>query len=410
MRGPELLKRLTVFILLIFCMVNVHAQQLSPCGQRSFLVEFPRVISDLWCVERPLVADNMEWAFTSLAFTEDGSFYATRLATGQLLQLIDTDADRMPDQVEVVAEGLRLPNGLATEGNKVFILGDGVVYQYDSGNLKVIVDDLPGGRGFIAKGIATKDGRIYIGIPYPCDVCEVDNELYGTVLSMDTEGENREIVARGLRYPAGLVFHDGTLWVTDTARDGLSSREAFDEINQIDLAAEVPHFGFPNCVGLENQADWANDFDCSTATGPVWVLQAHANPLALDSYKGSAFPWLDGQLLISLGGSFDNSFIRGYVLVAVHELEDDRLENEVILPADPSLSSNQLYVSDSHFISVSSGELVNRRGAGIWPHRLYDAAISPEGWIYLAVGGEGVYVLRSGNLSVEEICDTVRDC
>jgi glucose/arabinose dehydrogenase len=409
-----ILNKALVFLLLTLVLYEpiIEAQDLPPCGERDYLVEYPRVIPELWCIELPLVADE-EWSFTSLAFTEDGSFYATNPHRG-LLALLNTNGDQMPDAFEGIADNLQLPNGLAVEGNTLYILGDGAVYAYEAGAIRTVADDLPSGLGFMARGIAVQDGRIYLGIPFPCDVCEADNELYGTVLSMDSNGENREIVARGLRYPAGLAFYDGALWVTDTARDAAPFDEPYDEINRIDLGAEVPHFGFPYCIGIENQPDFAGDFDCTSATPPSWIMFAHNNPLALDTYEGDAFPWLHGQLLISMGGSFDNSVIRGYTLVAARELDDGRLQNEVLFPADNWLTFNQqytqIYVSEIHFISVASAEQVNQRGAGIWPHRLYDMAESPEGWIYFSVGGEGIYVLRPSDTPIEDICRNRRQC
>jgi glucose/arabinose dehydrogenase len=328
---------------------------------------------------------------------------------------------------------MRLPNGLAAEGNSLYIIGDGAVYRYENDSLTTIADDLPGGRGFMASGIAVQDGLIYLGIPYPCNLCDVDNELYGTVLSMDANGENRQIVARGLRYPAGLAFYQGALYVTDTGRDNLDfsslvenarnqQDEAlldgiqrgyippYDEVNRIDLGGDIPHFGFPYCLGLENIPDVIGDFDCADATAPTWIFRSRSNPLALQAYDSTTFPWLRGTMLIALGGSFDNSIIEGYALVAARNLDDGRVASEVILPTDVWITFNQLYVNEQSFISTASSETVNRRGAGIWPHRIYDIAVSPEGWIYSSVGGEGIYVLRPGNISTEEICRRWREC
>jgi glucose/arabinose dehydrogenase len=202
------MKNALLTTLLCLCLnVALAQEELPRCGERDFLTEYPRVISYLWCIELPLGAgDGGEWAFTALAYTTDGLFYATRPHTGELLRLVDSDADNLPDTVEIAASGMRFPNGLAADGNSLYILGDGMVYRYENGELSTLVDDLPQGRGFLMSAIAIYEERLYIGIPFPCNLCEADNELYGTILSMDLQGENRQVVARGLRYPTALLI------------------------------------------------------------------------------------------------------------------------------------------------------------------------------------------------------------
>jgi glucose/arabinose dehydrogenase len=407
------LKYLLAILSLSLCLTFVFAQEpeLPPCGERDFIAEFPRVISNLWCIENPLgVGEAGEWAYTALAFTGDGNFYATRPQTGELLLLQDENSDALVDSAEPVASGMRFPNGLAVDGNTLYIIGDGAVYRYANRELSTLVDDLPGGRGFMASAITVYNERLYIGIPFPCDFCEVDNELYGTILSMDLEGQNRQIEARGLRYPAGLLIRDNIVWLTDTARDDLPEG-IYDEINRFDLRAEtIPHFGFPYCIGLENEPDGLSNFDCNSAQRPQWGFFGGTTPFSLKAYESETFPWLQGKILVTLAGSFDNSNTHGYALIALEEQGAEQAQTEVILPADERITGRQIYPSIGRIISLPSSELLNRRGAGNWPHRVYDLAVSPEGWLYLSVGGEGIYVLRSGNFSSEEICEQLREC
>lgn len=401
--------RKSIFVLLAIIGLNItQAQELPRCGERDYLIEYPRVVPELWCIENPL-STSVELDFTALAISNDGTFYATRPLAGQLVILADTNNDSLPDSIEVVAENLNLPNGLAVDGNKLFIAGDGVVYSYENGTITTIADDLPSGRGLMTKGIAAHNGQIYLGIPYPCDFCEADNELYGTVLRMDYRGQNRQIVANGLRYPAALTFYNDSLWVTDTARDNLPSDTWYDEINLINLADTPPHFGFPYCIGLSNEADFVGNFDCSLATSPEWLINSQSTPLALDSYHSDTFPWLNGQMLVALGGSFDNSFIRGYALIAVRNLENGQVQNEIIVPSDEHITPTFVFNSDSQRITTTSANLINTRGAGIWPHRIYDIEVSSEGWIYFSLGGKGIHVLRPSDYDRNIICQR-RNC
>ena len=87
----------------------------------------------------------------------------------------------------------------------------------------------------MASAITVHDNRLYIGLPMPCDFCEGDHPLHGTVVSMALDGTDRQVVARGLRYPAGMTVYHDALWITDTARDGLRGENWLDEINRVSL-------------------------------------------------------------------------------------------------------------------------------------------------------------------------------
>jgi glucose/arabinose dehydrogenase len=260
------------------------------------------------------------------------------------------------------------------------------------------VDDLPSERGFMASGITYHDGWLYVGVPMPCDFCIPDDELHGTVLRMRLDGSQREVMARGLRYPAGLTVWDDALWVTDTGRDDSRLVIGTDEINRIDLNSEtIPHFGFPYCEGRENNANFPDIFDCSTATQAHFILYTHSTPLALQPYQGAAFPFLTGDLLLVLGGSVNNSTIRGYQVIFVEE-ENDTVFFETMIPSDRIIAGTDrvAYTPDGYLPMFA--QRLNRRGAGVWTHRIFDVALSPEGWIYISVGGGQIFVLRPGDI------------
>ncbi|MCA9914085.1 MAG: hypothetical protein KC496_12080, partial [Anaerolineae bacterium] len=248
--------RLFLSLSLLFLTLSSAAQSadLPPCSERPLVVLLPRVEGDLWCIEKPIDLGN-ELVSTSITFSDDGMLYAASPQRGELLAFDDSNADGLPDQPRVVADGLRLPNGLAYADGVLYIVGDGILYAYENGQMRTIADDLPGGQGFFTSGIVVHEDALYIGIPAPCDDCVPDDPLRGTVLRMTLDGSGRDVVARGLRYPAGLAFHQGALWVTDSASDTLAHQGFYDELNVIDLQREdIPHFGWPYCVGLENEA------------------------------------------------------------------------------------------------------------------------------------------------------------
>jgi glucose/arabinose dehydrogenase len=394
--------------LLLFILSSVEAQELPSCSARPLIAELPRVESRLWCIERAIFEHEAgELAFTSIEFAPDGALYATRPLTGELYVMHDSDGDNLPDSPTIAADGMRFPNGLIYAENALYIIGDGHIYRFADGTLATIVDDLPGGRGFMASGITYYDGWLYVGVPLPCDFCAPEDDLHGTVVRLALDGSQREVIARGLRYPAGLTVWDGTLWVTDTGRDGARTIQGTDELNRIDLNSDtVPHFGFPYCEGLANVSNFPDDFDCATITLPEITLYTHSTPLALQPYVGDAFRFLSGDLLLVLGGSVNNADVRGYQVVYIEHVQDS-LVIETVLPYDTSISgADRVTLRPDGIYTPVSASYLNKRGAGVWPHRIFDVAVSPEGWIYISVGGGQIFVLRESD---QDACE-YRSC
>jgi glucose/arabinose dehydrogenase len=386
-------------LLLLLLGLPTQAQELPSCSARPLIAELPRVESRLWCLERAIFEHEAgELAFTAIEFAPDGALYATRPLTGELYVMRDSDGDNLPDSPTVVATGMRFPNGLIYAENALYIMGDGHIYRFTDDILETIVADLPGGRGFMASGITYHEGWLYVGVPMPCDFCAPEADLHGTVVRLALDGSQREVIARGLRYPAGLTVWDGTLWVTDTGRDGARGIQGTDELNRIDLNSDtIPHFGFPYCEGMANVSNFPGDFDCATVTMPAVTLYTHSTPLALQPYSGAAFRFLQGDLLLVLGGSVNNAAVRGYQ-VAYLEYEQDNLVIETMLPHDSLIAGvDRVPYNPTNGYVPLFAQMLNRRGAGVWPHRIFDVAISPEGWIYMSVGGGQIFVLRPGN-------------
>ena len=127
------------------------------------------------------------------------------------------------------------------------------------------------------------------------------------------------------------------------------------------------------------------DFDCAEAVVPEIALQTHSTPYALLPYEGAAFPFLRDDLLLVLSGSSNNDPIRGYSVAYLEELVDKRIF-ETILPHDRSIAGVDRVVYDAAIGYQSLfAELLNNRGAGPWPHRIFDVAVSPEGWLCTSV-------------------------
>jgi glucose/arabinose dehydrogenase len=357
---------------------------LMPCAQRPHFIDPPWVSAQYYCAEE-VIRDERggELSFTSLAVASDGTLYATRPFYGQVLALTDTDGDLLPDSPRVVIEGLTLPNGLAYHAGALYISGASHIYRWADDRLETLVDDIPAGAGFWTGGLVIgPDNRIYVGVGASCDFCVAHDPERGAILTFALDGSDRQLVATGLRQPADVTFRDDVLWTVDTARDDL-----FDpSLDELDRVAPDANFGWPYCVGMGNLADFPGSFDCSSATPPAYTFATHSNPLGMVTYAGDAFPNLQGDLLITFGGSVNQAHLEGFTLVNVHfDDAGNPISDHILLPEVPSPNPqwNDLDLQKIHY-----------QASGFWPHRPFDVTVSPEGWIYVSSGGGRIWALR----------------
>ncbi len=362
-----------------------EAQTFPPCAERPTVIENPWVDINRWCPEE-VIADKTagEMAFVRLAVGTDGTLYATRPLTGQVLALVDTDQDGLPDTPQVVAENLTLPNGLAYYADSLYISGGPYIYRLIDDMLEILVDDLPYGGGFWTGGLAIgPDERLYVAIGAACDFCEPDDPERGAILSFALDGSDRQLVASGLRNPSDITWYQGNLWTLDTTRDSLAGQSNMDELNRVTPGV---HFGWPYCAGSDNQADFiGTDFDCTQAVPPAFSFPNQSKPISLTSYTSSTFPDLADTLLVVLTGSHNTVELTGYRVVAVtFDSAGEPTDTLVLMPAANKKSKRK----------KMDPAMLNYRGLGFWPHHPYDLAVSPEGWIYISSGGGYIWVLR----------------
>jgi len=377
----------TLFILVFSIQQNVQAQaSLLPCAQRPTLIDPPWVNATYYCAELVIHDESGgEMGFTALAAAPDGTLYAARPLSGEVLALEDTNGDGLPDTPHTIAQDLTLPNGLAFYNGALYISGGSHIYKFSDGQLTTLVSDLPTGIGFWTGGITVgKDKRLYVGIGAECDSCEPKQKDRGNILSFSLDGSDQQVVATGLRQPNDLAFQDGVLWTVDTARDGLDYKTNDDELNRVTVGT---NFGWPYCVGKENAADSIYiNADCSKVTPPALTFPTHSNPLGIVAYSGNAFPHLKGQLLVTLGGVTGQSYLNGYTLVTIgFDANGNPQEPHIILPEIPSGGDqwSTINLQKMHF-----------QASGFWQHHPYDVTVSREGWIYISLGGGTIWALR----------------
>src|SRR5690606_33732903 len=237
--------------------------------------------------------------------------------------------DGKAEEVHVIAEGLSMPNGVAWHEGALFVAEVNRILRFDGIDERladppapvVVVDDLPTERHhgwkFIAFG---PDGRLYVPIGAPCNVC--DEEGYALILRMNPDGSGREVFARGVRNTVGFDWdpETGELWFTDNGRDMLGDDLPDDELNH---APETGlHFGFPYChAGSILDPQFGKGRRCEDYRAPVLRLGPHVAALGMRFYDGDMFPErYRGGIFIAQHGSWNRSSKIGYrVMFAARE-------------------------------------------------------------------------------------------
>ena len=272
--------------------------------------------------EISLFASNVP-GVRSLVLSPGGTVFAGTLSEGKVYALRDLNGDARADEVLVVDDHLLLPSGVAfrsgdlyvAEGGRILIYAGIEERLYDPPEPIVMSNAFPADtfRGWhsIAFG---PDGKLYATIGAPCNVCEPDDPRFATIARMGRNGENFEIVARGVRSAGALAWHPvgGELYFTDTGREWLGDDFPRDELNRV--SRDDLHFGFPYCHGEGlSDPEFGGGRECGGFTPPVALLGAHVGAFGLcfpreanlpAPYRNSAFIAERGSLVGSAPAGF----------------------------------------------------------------------------------------------------------
>jgi glucose/arabinose dehydrogenase len=257
-----------------------------------------------------------------MALSPDGTVFVGTREVGNVYALPDRNHDGRPDEVVVIARGLRSPNGVAFRDGALYVAEIDKIWRYDDidAHLKdprrprLVTDRLPreGWHGwkFIAFG---PDGWLYVPVGAPCNVCERPDP-FASIVRMHPDGAGLEIFARGVRNTVGFDWDPRTrdLWFTDNGRDYLGDDAPPDELNH----APRPglHFGFPYChAGTIADPKFGKGHPCSQYAPPARNLGPHVAALGMRFYTGKMFPpEYQNQIFIAEHGSWNRSHKIGY--------------------------------------------------------------------------------------------------
>lgn len=276
-----------------------------------------------------IYADNVPGA-RSMALGEHGTLFVGTQAAGKVYALRSLADGRR--EVVTVAQGLNRPNGVAFRDGALYVAEIQRILRYDAieGRLEsapkpvIVRGDLPTdahhGWRYIAFG---PDGKLYVPIGAPCNVC--DQKGYAVITRMNPDGSGREVFASGVRNTVGFTWHPVTheLWFTDNGRDYLGDDAPPDELNR----APGPglNFGFPFCHGGEIKDPQFGDLgNCASAIPPARKLGAHVASLGVKFYTGTQFPeTYRNQIFIAEHGSWNRTQRSGY-RVSLVRLQGDQ--------------------------------------------------------------------------------------
>jgi glucose/arabinose dehydrogenase len=272
-------------------------------------------------------ADDVKQA-RSLALGTNGTVFVGSLSRGTVTALLDRDRDGRADEAVIVAEDLNTPNGVAFRDGALYVAEinrilrfDGIEDRLTNPPQPVVVNDsFPSDRAhgwkFIAFG---PDGKLYVPVGAPCNVCEKEDARYSTIMRMDPDGANLEIFAHGVRNTVGFSWHPdtGELWFTDNGRDWLGDDLPPDELNRAPGAGL--HFGFPYVHGGDLlDPEFGKGKRVEDFTPPVQKLGPHVASLGMRFYTGNRFPAeYRKSVFIAEHGSWNRSKPIGYRITRV---------------------------------------------------------------------------------------------
>lgn len=264
----------------------------------------------------------------SLAIGTNGTVFVGTRDKGNVYALRDTNGDGTADQTWTIATGLFMPNGVAFRNGSLYVAEVNRILRYDNIESRLdtppapvtVYSDLPSdtahGWKFIRFG---PDGRLYIPVGMPCNICDPPGKLFGTILSIKPDGTSPEIYASGIRNTVGFDWDPATgdLWFTDNGRDWLGDNLPPDELNH--ATASGMFFGFPEYYGnCSVNPEYLNKTQPANCTPAALDLPAHVASLGMRFYNGTMFPEnYRNAIFIAEHGSWNRNIPIGYQVITV---------------------------------------------------------------------------------------------
>jgi glucose/arabinose dehydrogenase len=269
-----------------------------------------------------------------MALGSKGTLFVGTRREGKVYALPDRDRDGRPDEVIVIARRLTMPSGVAFHAGDLYVGARDKILRFknverhlgDRVEPEIVKDDLPdkSHHGWKYLGFGP-DGRLYIPVGAPCNICEPDAP-FASILSYDLRSGETKTFASGIRNSVGFDWHPSTgeLWFTDNGRDLLGDDVPPEELNHAPRSGL--HFGFPYIhAGDIPDPEFGEGHSPADYTAPALRIQAHSAALGMKFYTGEQFPEAyRGAIFIAEHGSWNRSEKVGYQ-VSVAFLDGNRV-------------------------------------------------------------------------------------
>jgi glucose/arabinose dehydrogenase len=273
----------------------------------------------------------------SLARGPKGTVFVGSQHANKVYALVDAGGDGKLDRTHALPIDLERPNGVAYRDGSLYIAEVGRLLRLDHIDARlddppapvVVTEELPDethhGWRFIRFG---PDGRLYLGIGAPCNVCKRKEPIFATIARLDPDGTDFEVFASGVRNTVGFDWHPQTqeLWFTDNGRDGLGNDLPPDELGRAPKSGM--HFGFPYChAGVILDPEFGEERACTEFEPPVRNLGPHTAALGMRFYTGAMFPpEYRNAIFVAEHGSWNRERKFGYRVMVVR-LDGDRVRS-----------------------------------------------------------------------------------
>lgn len=259
----------------------------------------------------------------SLVWSPGGTLFVGNRRGDRVYAVRDTDGDWKADEKYEIGKGMRMPNGVAMKDGDLYVAEVSKLWRFKDieANLsqppkpELIYKDYPtdGHHGwkYIAFG---PDGKLYIPVGAPCNVCVSKDERYASITRMNPDGTDREVYAHGVRNTVGFTWHPvtGELWFTDNGRDWLGNDEPPCELNR--ASEKGQHFGFPYCHGgYYKDPEFGGGTSCNDYVSPAQNLGPHVAPLGVTFCTSKQFPdSYRNKIFIAEHGSWNRDASAGH--------------------------------------------------------------------------------------------------
>jgi glucose/arabinose dehydrogenase len=266
-----------------------------------------------------------------IAEGDGGKFYVGTRGIGRVYEVTDKGSERTS---RVLIDKLSQPSGVAYKDGTLFVASTDKVLRFDGISTKpdaAPVDvtaafQLPADHvhhhwKYLRFG---PDGKLYMPIGAPCNICEVKTADHATIRRYNPDGSGMEVVATGVRNSHGLDWHPETkeLWFSNHGRDWMGDDTPHDTLHRMTKVGL--NFGFPHChQGNLPDPDVKKDNACAGVEKPVALMGPHAAVMGVQFYTGSMFPAeYKNVAFVARKGSWNRTAKIGFDVVTVRSAAD----------------------------------------------------------------------------------------